>query len=88
MQEKEFKSLNETAIRAIVHETVAETLSNIGFDTSAPSDIQADMYYLRRIRKGSEDMRGIVRRSLLTLAVSTSLFLLWEAIKHSLKGDI
>ena len=83
----ERKSASAEAIQVIVRTAVMETLSSLGFDAEHPTELQADMYYLRRLRRGGEEARGIVRHSLLTVAVSTVLYLLWEAIRHSLPGQ-
>ncbi len=69
----------------IIRRSVRETLVSIGFDISEPSEIQADMYYLRRMRRGSEEMSKTIRRAALTLMVTTGLYLLWEAVKNSVR---
>ena len=66
----------------IIRRTVRETLGGLGFDMSEPNELQADMYYLRRIRRGSEEMGKTVRRAALTMMVTTGLYLLWEAVKQ------
>lgn len=68
---------------ALVREAVRGTLEGLGFDLHNPSHLQADMLYLRKIRRGSEDMARVVRHSILTLLVSTGLFLLWQAVKRA-----
>lgn len=77
--------LDEKLCRQIVRQTVEETLSGIGFDMNAPNQLQADMYYLRKLRNGSEDMMRVVRRSAITVGFSTSLFLMWEAVRGILQ---
>ena len=72
----------------IVRRAVFETLVGLGFDVREPGEIQADIHYLRRMRKGSEDMRKIVRHSLLTLMISTGIYVLWEAAKSILSKQI
>lgn len=72
-------------MRAIVKETVRETLYGIGFDMSDPNKLQADMHYLRKLRDGSEDVVRVVRRSAITIGFSTALYLVWEAIKTLLQ---
>lgn len=69
----------------IVRDAVRETLVGLGFDIADPRGLQADMIYLRRIRRGAEDVTRVVRHSVLTLAVSTALYLLWEAVKGAVK---
>lgn len=72
---------DEALMRKVVSETVRETLMQVGFDMQQPHQLQADMHYLRKLRHGSEDIAQVIRRSLLTVTVSTLLFLLWEAVK-------
>lgn len=73
----------EEPLTILVREAVQETLTGLGFDTSLPAQLQADMHYLRRMRQGSEDVSRIVRHSLLTLMLTTGLFLVWEAFKQA-----
>lgn len=70
--------------RKIMRETVHETLLGVGFNMSDPSQLQADMHYLRKLRNGSEDMTRVLQRSAITLGFTTGLFLLWEAFKSIL----
>lgn len=77
-------SIDEKACREIVRQTVHETLSSIGCDMSEPNQLQADLYYLRKLRSGSEDVSRVVRRSAITIGCSTTLFLLWEAVRNIL----
>lgn len=72
---------DEVMMRKLVSEAVRETLTQVGLDMQHPHQLQADMHYLRKLRYGSEDMARVIRRSLLTVTVSTLLFLLWEAVK-------
>lgn len=82
----EHKALSEPAdATALVRQVVLETLASMGLDVSIPTELQADLYYLRRLRKGGEEVRTIVRHSILTLAVSTALYMLWEAMKGALE---
>lgn len=74
----------EAGTDVIVRQTVHETLRGIGFDLTDPHQLQADMYYLRKLRNGSEDMMRVARRSAITLMCTTTLFLLWEAVKNLL----
>lgn len=68
----------------LIRDTVRETLLSLGFSTEDPTALQADMHYLRRIRRGSEEMARVVRHSIVTLIVSTGLYLLWLAVKKVL----
>lgn len=77
--------MDEDTCRRIMRETVRETLENVGFDMREPNKLQADMYYLRKLRHGSEDMMQLLRRSAITLSFTTALYLLWEAVKAMLQ---
>ena len=67
----------------LVKKAVHETLGGLGFDMREPNELQADMLYLRKVRKGAEDMTRVVRRSVLTLLISTGLYLLWQAVREA-----
>lgn len=70
--------------RKLIREAVHETLVGVGFHLQDPSQLQADMLYLRKLRHGSEDMSRVLRTSAITISFSTSLYLLWEAVKSLL----
>ena len=80
LSEKEMQLVVHAAVREAVH----ETLIGLGFEMQSPAQLQADMHYLRGLRKGSEEVTRLVRHSVLTLAVSTALYLLWQAVKAAL----
>lgn len=73
---------HEVTPEELVRRAVHETLASIGFDMREPLELQADMLYLRKIRKGSEDMSRVIRHSVLTLLATTMLYLLWDAVKN------
>jgi hypothetical protein len=71
-------------LKQLIRQTVLETLSGLGFQAETPAELQADMYYLRRMRKGSEEMARKIRMVVLSTLLSTGLYLLWEAIRQQL----
>lgn len=77
--------MESDAHRKLVRETVQETLLGLGFDMMDPNRLQADMHYLRKLRDGSEDVARIIRRSAITLSLSTGVYLLWEAVKATVQ---
>lgn len=77
--------MDEESCRRIVRQTVQEVLQGVGFDLSEPHKTQADMYYLHKLRVGSEDMARVVKRSTLAVGCSTVLYLLWESVKAVLQ---
>ena len=68
----------------LIRETVEETLAGLGFDTSNPVQTQADLFYLRKLRHGSEEARCIISRSVLTLVVTSLLYMVWEGVRKKL----
>ena len=80
--EYEQKAFGEAASpHAQCREAALSALLGMGIDVANPTELQADLYYLRRLRKAGEEMRSVLRHALLTLVVSTVLYLLWEAVK-------
>jgi hypothetical protein len=68
----------------LAREAVMEALISVGIDVSSPTELQADLYYLRRLRRGADEMRSVVRKALISLVVSGVIFLLWKAFKDQL----
>ena len=80
----EIKALTLDTLRPLIQETVRETLSGLGFDIAQPTETQADILYLRKIRRGSEEVRRIIAKSALTIIASGVLYMMWEALKREL----
>lgn len=72
---------SQERLRAVIRDTVAETLTGMGFDIADLRETQADLHYLRRVRVGSEELSRKLKAATLTLLVTTGLMLLWEAIR-------
>ncbi len=77
--------MNEPELHRIVQEAVCETLLRLGISTDAPSEMQADMIFLRKSRKGNEEVAKWVKRTTVGVFVSSLLFTLYEGIRHILK---
>lgn len=82
----ETKAQKPEPARAIVREAVEETLQRLGFDTAHPAELQADMLYLRKLRRGSEDMHRVVLKVVFSILLSGVLYALWQGIVERLKG--
>jgi hypothetical protein len=78
---------DEEKFRRIIKETVCETLSALGLHSSDPAALQADMIYLRKVRKGSEEISAKVRISLITILLSSLVYLLWDSFKAIFKSQ-
>lgn len=68
----------------LVRETVHETLTGLGFDLRDPTGIQADVAYLRKARRGSEQVANIAKRTCIGVVCSGGLWAMWEGIKVGL----
>lgn len=77
----ESKAQGDASPHMQVRESVMEALTSVGIDVSSPTELQADLYFLRRQRRGADEMRSVVRKALLSLVVSGVIFLLWKAFK-------
>ena len=75
-------------IREAVRECIDDALTKYGIDTDNPNSMQSDMVYLRKSRIGSEELTKWVKRSAITVAISSLLATLWSAIKHAINGDL
>ena len=71
----------ENIVRTAVKESVHETLTTLGFDTKNPTETQKDVAHMRRTRKGSELISGIIQKTFITSCVGGALILLWEGFK-------
>lgn len=71
-------------IRQLIIQTVHETLASLGVDPRRMNDVQADMLYLRRIRRSSEEMGRRLRQTSLTLLATAMIAALWQGIRHAL----
>lgn len=80
----------EQEVRQIVRETVHETLTTLGLDVADPEAVlaaQADFAYLRRSRRGAEEIGKWIRRGAIGVAVTGFAALLWEGFKAALKAS-
>ncbi len=72
-------------IRTIVRDTVEETLRGLGLSPQDPKEMQADLIYLHRMRKGTEDMAIMIRRSIITMTIPSVLYFLWQAFRNMVR---
>lgn len=71
--------------RQVVKETVHETLNSLGFDVAHPQEMQANLAYLDRLRRGSEYVSARVKTALITTTIPAFLYLGWEALKRAIR---
>ncbi len=61
-----------------------KTLELLGIDVEQPREMQADMLWLRQARLGSTALNRLAKRTVITIAISAVLWILWEGIKAKL----
>lgn len=74
----------EHAARKSAEMAVRQTLISIGLNPDNPSEMQADMVFIRNLREGSESMRRLFHGALLSTIVGSTLWLLWNAFKQAI----
>ena len=79
--------MTEEEIRKIIKETVAETLSGLGFNTKDIHETQADMAYLHTLRRNSEEVRSKIKTTIITVLVPTMIYVAWETFKSKIIGE-
>lgn len=72
-------------IRHIVRDTVEETLRGLGLSPQDPQEMQADLIYLHKLRKGTEDMSTMIRRSIITVTIPSVVYFLWQAFRSAVR---
>lgn len=75
--------MDEKALHGIIEETVLRTLEHVGFTVDTPTEIQADLIYVRKARQGAEEVHKWVRRTSISVAISGALYSLWQGIRQS-----
>ncbi len=77
--------VTEKTLQKIIRNTVHETLAHLGFSVEAPQEVQSDLLYLRKMRKGAEFVALRAKASMVAVLASGFLYLLWDALKDALK---
>ena len=76
-------NIDEKSLKRIVKEVVHETLTGLGFAPHEPNEMQANLIYLNKLRKGSEFMSIRAKASLIAFLIPTLLYFMWESLKRS-----
>ncbi len=80
--------IDEDMLRKIVREStkeaVHETLISLGFNPEEPQEMQANLIYLDKIRRGSEFLSIRIKASVIAVTIPTFLYLLWEVVKNAI----
>jgi hypothetical protein len=73
------------AVKEATREAVNEVLITLGIDTKKPLELQADMLYVRRSRETTQQVGGVIRKSLIGLAVTGVVSVAVMVIKEAFK---
>lgn len=73
------------AVKEATVEAVKEVLITLGIDTENPLELQADMLYVRRSRETTLQVSGVIRRSLIGVAITGGVSFLVMAAKEVFK---
>jgi len=76
--------MHKDDLKKLIKETVNETLVTLGVDPDDPQKAQANMAFLEKMRKGSEDTARIVKRSAIGAFVTAGLYMIWLGIQKGL----
>lgn len=83
--------MDRDEIDRAVQRSVHETFMVFGIDTTdgeSVREFQSDLGYLRRSRRGSEELAKWAKRSAVGAAITAFCVLLWEGLKHMMsKGQ-
>lgn len=71
----------EDEVRAVVRETVNQTLTSLGVDGSSPLEVQQDLAWLRRTRRATGSVAGKVGAALVTLVVGAVVAAAWAGFR-------
>ncbi len=75
-------SIQPYEIEEVVRVSVHQTLKYLGFTVDDPHALQADMFYLRKKREGTDEALRWARRSVIATLIGASLYALWDGIVH------
>lgn len=78
--------ISEKELRALMKETVQETLTSFGIDTKDPFELQRDFSHLREWRKSSEAIKTKGMLTIITLFITGLAGILWLGLTSEFKG--
>lgn len=76
--------MDRTEVKAVVHEAVRETLLPFGIDIHDAESLrsfQSDLEYMRRSRRGAEQVAAWTKRSAIVLCVSGIAWAVVEGLR-------
>ncbi len=81
LEQKSREHLIKEVARTAAKEAVYEMMLTIGVDSKNPKEIQADLIYLNRLRKGVEYVNMRIKAVMVAVIVPSILMLIWNSIR-------
>lgn len=78
--------MTEEQLKIAVKQAMIEAFISLGVDANDPIEMQKDLQYIRQMRRGCESVKSIAVKSIITVTVPSMLYVIWLAIKQSIKG--
>lgn len=78
-------TLTEKELRAIIKESVHETLLSFGINVEKPIEVQDDFKFLRNWRNSSEAVNRKAKQTIVGLFITGLVGAVWYFITHSPK---
>lgn len=85
MEEPLTKDEARAIAKEAAQEAVTALLQRMGFDTTEWLEVQQDMAFVRKQRKGSEQIAVWTKRSVIGAFLSGALWILVEGIKSAIR---
>tara|TARA_R110000850_G_scaffold43409_1_gene110868 strand:- start:99 stop:356 length:258 start_codon:yes stop_codon:yes gene_type:complete len=78
-------TLTEAQLRDLIQQTIQQTLTTVGVDSSDPHKMQKDFIHLREIREAGEAMKKKTQLTLLGLFIAGAVSALVVGLKSYFK---
>ena len=78
--------MREPEVRALVQETVRETLTALGVDQSNPLEVQRDLLWLRDLRQASASARAKAGAAVIGILLTAAAVAVWAGVKTMLRS--
>lgn len=79
--QEEIKLTMATNLEPIVEKALVNAFKLLGITTETPHEVQRDFHYLRKQRKTTEETKGNIIRTLISVGIGASVVGGFEAIK-------
>lgn len=78
-------TLTESQLRTLIEQTIVQTLTTIGVDSSDPYKMQKDFIHLREMRESGEAMKKKTQLTLLGIFIAGAISAIVVGVKEYFK---